>query len=174
MPTGIYKRIKIYHPTEEVKEKIRATLTGRKLPLKHRLNIGKGNKGYVRPDEQRLAIKDRMKGNKNNLGHKHSAETRRKMRESSRKGEESPFWKGGITPENKKVRHSLEYRLWRTAVFERDNYTCVWCRVRGGKLNADHIKRFSQYPELRFAIDNGRTLCEPCHKTTETYGNKRT
>ena len=87
-------------------------------------------------------------------------------------GRKSPHWKGGITPINVKIRNSMEYKLWRTAVFERDKYTCIWCGQVGGKLNADHIKRFSLYPELRFAIDNGRTLCLDCHKTTDNYGGK--
>lgn len=85
------------------------------------------------------------------------------------KGSNNPNWKGGVSTINEKIRGSKEYRLWRQSVFERDNYTCIWCYKRGGELNADHIKPFALFPELRFAIDNGRTLCVPCHKTTETY-----
>lgn len=69
--------------------------------------------------------------------------------------------------------NSQEYKLWRKAIFERDNYSCIWCKSNI-KLQADHIKSFSQFPELRFAIDNGRTLCLECHKTTDTYGIKIT
>lgn len=81
-------------------------------------------------------------------------------------------WKGGITPLNQIIRHSIEYKLWRIAVFERDKYTCRFCGQIGGKLNADHIKPFSLFPELRFAIDNGRTLCIDCHRKTSTYGGR--
>lgn len=84
-------------------------------------------------------------------------------------------WNKGVgnkTSEAKKIRSSLEYRDWRIAVFARDNYTCQECGNRGMTLNADHIKPFAYYPELRLVIENGRTLCHPCHKKTSTYGGK--
>ena len=74
-------------------------------------------------------------------------------------------YKGGITPVNTKIRHSPEYKLWRESVFKRDNYTCRNCRKRGGALEANHIKPFCDYPELRLDINNGETLCKECHKT---------
>ena len=73
-----------------------------------------------------------------------------------------------------KIRSSKEYELWRKSVFERDEYTCQICGEIGGKLNADHIKRFAHYPELRLVTDNGRTLCESCHLKTPNFGNKLT
>ena len=92
--------------------------------------------------------------------------------EVAQRGEQHHAWKGGITPENIRIRASIEYRLWRKAVFARDNWTCLGCNIKGGELHAHHIKSFSKYPELKFAIDNGATLCKPCHMETPNYGNK--
>lgn len=95
-----------------------------------------------------------------------------KKRVISMTGSKNPNWKGGTSVTIHSIRKSAEYRLWRKSVFERDNYTCVWCGVRGVELNADHIKPFSLFPELRFAIDNGRALCVPCHRTTDTFSHR--
>lgn len=88
-------------------------------------------------------------------------------------GDKHPMWDGGKTSEHEKIRKSKEYSDWRTTVFERDNYTCQVCGVRGGRLHADHIKPFAEYPELRLELKNGRTLCRSCHRKTPTYGRKK-
>jgi 5-methylcytosine-specific restriction endonuclease McrA len=78
----------------------------------------------------------------------------------------------GITPELERIRRSAEYRAWRAAVFERDDFTCQDCGKRGGYLEADHIKTFAHHPDLRFELSNGRTLCQPCHRKTPTFGGR--
>lgn len=88
------------------------------------------------------------------------------------KGENNPAWKGGITPENTRIRNSNAYKKWRVEVMERDNFTCQFCSKRGGDLHVDHIKPFSKFPDLRMEISNGRTLCVPCHKKTDTWAGK--
>lgn len=88
------------------------------------------------------------------------------------RGEKNPSWKGGIVPLYTKIRNSKEYSDWRNDVFKRDNYTCRECGATKVVLNADHIKPFAYYPELRFVLDNGRTLCVPCHKETDTFAGR--
>jgi len=109
---------------------------------------------------------------KAHTGMKRSPETCKNISESH-KGSKNPSWKGGISPYRKTMYFSKEYQLWRTSVFERDDYTCVWCGTKGGTVHADHIKPWALFPELRLAIDNGRTLCVSCHRTTETYGHQK-
>ena len=94
----------------------------------------------------------------------------------SRVGPASPGWRGGVSTENELARKRAEYFEWRRAVFERDDYTCQTCGARSAagkrvRLQADHIKPFALYPDLRYDVSNGRTLCEPCHRKTPTYGN---
>lgn len=74
-------------------------------------------------------------------------------------------WKGGITPENEKIRKSIEWKLWREQVFNRDNFVCWVCNQKGYKLHPHHLLKFSDYPGLRFEVNNGLTLCKFCHKT---------
>lgn len=104
----------------------------------------------------------------------HSEETKEKIkiaqRKISKRGEEHPSWQGGKRSERKKAMSTYEYKDWRKAVFSRDNYTCVCCNATGIYIEADHIKPWCAFPELRYDVDNGRTLCKPCHLKQETHG----
>lgn len=101
----------------------------------------------------------------------HSEESKTKMSNTRvqlglAKGEKNPKWKGGVTSSRKCAMSTTEYKQWRQEVFERDDYTCVLCGVRGGNLEADHIKPWAYYPAIRYELSNGRTLCLPCHRAT--------
>lgn len=134
-----------------------------------------------------------MVGNTINKGRKHETrksppsmkqETKDKISRFNKgryAGEKNHFWKGGVTPEHRRIRSSVEYKKWRESVLARDNWHCVHCGVRQGWnketkrqiiLDADHIKPFSRHKELRLALSNGRTLCRDCHMKTPTYGRR--
>lgn len=166
--------------SDESRKKISLGLLGH-IPW----NKGLKTKGHPISEETKKKIGRANKGNTSWIkGKTHSLETRKKLSKAhsgvprpNRRGKNCYLWKGGISPKNKAIRSSLEYQLWRKAVFERDDYTCIWCgekSIKGKRviIHADHIKPFALFPELRFAIDNGRTLCIKCHRTTDTYGIK--
>jgi len=69
-----------------------------------------------------------------------------------------------INIDEKRNRTTKQYKEWRKAVFERDNYTCVICGSKNVKLNAHHKKPWAEYKNERFDINNGITLCVKCHK----------
>lgn len=100
-----------------------------------------------------------------------SIETRTKM-SIAHLGAKAPGWKGGVSSENHLERHRLDYKIWRKAVFERDDHTCQKCGNRGGKLNAHHVEGFDNNPKLRTEINNGATLCEDCHMDFHHQYNK--
>lgn len=87
-------------------------------------------------------------------------------------GENNYAWKGGVSDRNRHVIDSSAYKEWRKSVFSRDDYICQSCGDRGGDLVADHELPWAYFPTLRFEVLNGRTLCVPCHKKTDTYAGR--
>jgi len=114
------------------------------------------------------------------LGKHLSVETKKKLSIShigKNKGKKHWNWQGGKTPRFHHSTSSPQYKKWRSDVFTRDNWTCQTCGIKGcetgGYLVAHHIKSWAKYPELRFDVNNGITLCLECHKLTDNYKNKK-
>lgn len=157
MPSGIYKRIKpVSIETRQKLSKIRM-----------------GHLGYMK-------------------GKKHSEQTKQKMSEihkkigsgkwmtgrpawnkgkewTEMKGEKHPRWVADRTKlqkysETNKDRRSSVYRNWRLNVYKRDSYNCKINNSEcEGRIIAHHILSYTKYPELRYDINNGITLCHFHH-----------
>lgn len=123
--------------------------------------------GIKLTEEHKQHLKDNHKGM---TGLHHSLQTKIKLREQ-RLGDKCYNWKGGTKTILDKIRKSMFYRKWRDEVLKRDNYQCNNC-MNPNRLQAHHLKAFAYFPELRFDIDNGITLCYYCHKWTENYGKQ--
>jgi len=145
-----------------------------KVPIKNRKNMGKGQKGKSLLEEHKKKIGLKSKGNKWALGNKHTEKTKKRL-SLLNSGEKHPQWKGGITPYAMQLRNSDKYKIWRSKVFERDNWTCQTCGLRGVYLEAHHIIPFckllkTEFEYLIFDMENGVTLCKDCHSLTKLGG----
>lgn len=151
-----------YKHTKESIEKIRASKKGFKPTLEHRLKISKANSGANHPM----------------WGKKHTEESKQKMSKSHLG---LIVWNKGMVGFNAGIRHGRwiadrtkvvglqdrnnpEYKQWRKSVRDRDGWVC---KISNGdclgKVVAHHILPWRDYPELRYNINNGITLCRFHH-----------
>lgn len=105
-----------------------------------------------------------------NFGKKYSLEERI-ARSCKLTGKSVEDFDGFTRSESKKERIIFRKNIHKQ-VLERDNYTCQLCGKRGCALQIDHIQPWAEYVELRFSIDNCRTLCENCHYKI-TFGREK-
>ena len=172
MPKGIYTR----KPwSEERKKRHSLALKGRVITEETRIKISEKQKGVPKPprthkytwnEESRRRCSERQKGM---IRKKHTLESRQLMSRIAR--ERRPVL---VTDESSIARKRFEYSMWRQAVYARDDYTCLRCKRRGGRLNPHHIENFAENRESRYDVRNGGTLCISCHKDFhKRYGKKR-
>ena len=146
-PKGVHNSIKT-----EFKKGVAPHNKGKKTSKELREKLSKSAKGRVIPKEQRINM---------------SISQKKRVAE----GRHNNYF--GVSNKNRLIRTGVETRLWREAVFARDNWTCQKYGTKGGMLRCHHIQNFSQYPELRFAIDNGITLSDKAHREFhKKYGFK--
>jgi len=128
-----------------------------RIPFPKGNQLGKANKGR----------KGQVAWNK---GKKLSAEHREhlKGKRPNACGENHRLWIKDRTKalEASLRRKSLEWKVWRGEVFERDKYTCQECGASGVYLEPHHIITVKSDNNKVYDIKNGITLCRPCHIKT--------
>lgn len=160
--------------TEKWKKMMKELMKGNQYGFKkNHTPWNKGSRGIMVAwnKGKKMSEKTREKIRQAKLGKKYGIETKEKHRQHWLR-ENNPNYKDGKSKYIVSHYKDLRYKLWREAVFERDNWTCQECNERGGYLEPHHIKSWAQYPELRFELNNGITLCKKCHRLTDNYRHK--
>lgn len=144
-----------YKPTDEHLRKLSESHMGH-IPW---------NKGKKMPESVIIALKNR-KGSKVIW-----SEDRKNRFKERMSGERNPRW---VTDRNqidlnKRRNWSKECINWRESVYRRDNYRCkIGSPDCITTIQAHHILGWKLYPELRFEINNGITLCLVHHPRKRT------
>lgn len=143
-------------------------------------------KKYRHTKEAKRKITQALLGSKRALGSKHpmSEEHKQNIRDNPRdqwfkkgqtpwnkgiewlemRGEKHPQWKGGVAgAKRKNERNDPAYRSWMTTIKRRDKKCQLKDNKCEGYLVVHHILPWSKYPEERYNINNGITLCQFHH-----------
>lgn len=165
MPKGVYVRTEYHRRINSLghKGQIPPSRRGAKLSESHKAALLRaviGNKFCV----GKKISKAHIEALRNSWIGKHLSPEHRMKISLAQRGEKSKNWKGGASSVNKRLRMSVDFKLWREAVYLRDNWTCQKCLIRGGTLHPHHIKPFASFPDLRFDVSNGLTVCKKCHQ----------
>ena len=162
------------HHSEESKRKISEAKkgipinVGRKFTDETKLKMSLAKKGKKLSEEHKRKIGLKSIGNNYGRalkGKKQSEESKLKRSLALRgrfMGIESSGWKGGVSPANMKARQCAEYQSWKKKVYKRDNHHCRNCDS-DSNLIAHHLLSFSKFPQFRFDLWNGITVCRKCH-----------
>ncbi len=140
----------------------------------HKINLGKHFKGHVAWNKGKRGVqvgankgKKFSKEWKDNLSKAHSGQQSywkgRKRPEIV--GDKNPSWKGGKEFWKKSDdRNDGAYQVWRLKVHKRDNYKCqIKDKNCKGRIEVHHILGWTEFPELRYKVNNGITLCHFHH-----------
>ena len=144
--------------SDESRKKISLALKG-KTPKNIVAGWNKGMKMPPMSEETRLKYslvqKERVKLGLNNLLNGDGAKGWNKgIKLPQITGDKHWNWQGGISPERQKYMRTLEYKSWRDDIFKKNDYSCQFCKKRGERIEADHIKPFAWFSDLRFWDDN--------------------
>ena len=127
----------------ETRQKMSASAKGKKKPLRteqHKINmsIAKTGKPHILTENGKKSFKEKMSGQNN----PRYVKDRNKLVVSEKKHKDS------------------KYKIWMLAVKNRDKWKCKLlnsdCK---GRLESHHIFNWKEYPELRYLLTNGITLC---------------
>lgn len=169
MSTGVYQR------SEEHCRKIGLSnskaLRGRKLSEQHKKHISEALERLERKGHwfgKDLSTEHKTRISLSKKGKKQSEEHRRKN-SLSKSGERHYRWIPDRTQLVKSTKKHLDsrYRDWSRAVKNRDDWKCRMKNSHcSGRLEAHHILRWANYPDLRYSLENGIALCHYHHPRT--------
>ena len=162
MPSGVYKR------TDAHKISIGNSARGRHWKLseetKRRMSLAKkgksshwkGKKRSPWPMERKILLSKIKRGVSNSS---------RGIKRPAQSGRNHYKWiENRSLIVGRQNRNNPEYKQWRIKVWARDNFKCkILNNDCDGRIEAHHILSWSTYPELRYNINNGITLCHAHH-----------
>ena len=165
MPKGFKGFQKGFPHSEEHRMNLSISLRGRKLSEEQKKSIKENNAKYWL-GRKRPEVKNWLSGNKFFAGRKHTEEAKKKISESH-SGKNHYAWIEDREILKRNKRNDPEYKQFVKKVKYRDKNICKLKSNDCSEYNiVHHIKGWSMFPELRYKVSNGITLCQAHHPRT--------